>query len=448
MFTTLVSVQSLLLGMGILLAGSGLLSTLLGLRAHMAGFSDLVIGLIMSAFYVGYIIGTLWIPEIIRQVGHIRTFAAMAAISCAAAILHGLWVNPWGWLGLRLINGVSLLGLYIVTESWLNEQVNTHRGQVFGIYMMVTLVALGAGQFLIGIYGAQSSESFAIVALLFAVGLIPVALTRVAQPVPMDTTRLSLKDLYRLAPTGTLGSLLSGAITGALWGMAAVYGNRIGLSDHQVALFIALMIFGGAVLQWPLGRISDHYDRRLVLTLIAVGGAIASGLLIALPFLPASALWPVALLFGGFSFSLYAVSVAQTHDRLTSDQVLEGTRGLLMLNGAGAAMGPLLSGLLMGHVGANGFPGFVLFVLVMLAGLLLWHIRVDAPVPEEDRGEFVATTRTSAAAVELDPRSHEEDESETGEQEPASMEPPNPDFTAEALNDGPDRPDEEQPSPR
>lgn len=411
MLPTIISIQSLLLGMGILLAGSGLLATLLGLSAHLAGFPDVMIGLIMSGFYVGYILGTFWIPHLIRRIGHIRSFTAMAAISSAAAIMHGLWVEPWAWLVLRVISGISLLGLYMVIESWLNEQSSHIRGQIFGFYMTISLLALAAGQFLIGVYGANTLGSFALVALLFVVGLIPVALTQVKQPTPIQTARLSVLSLYRLAPAGAIGALLSGTVTGALWGMAAVYASRIGMPEAQIALFIALLIFGGALLQWPLGRLSDHFDRRKILVLIAGAGVLSSLLLLSVTPVKAAdegvfhlSFWMGALLFGGFAFSLYAVSVAQTHDRLGPDQVLEATRSLLLLNGAGAILGPVLSGLLMQWLGARGFPLFILLILLLLIGLVLLRVRRDSPVPEVERVDFVVSTRTSAVAAEFDPR--------------------------------------------
>ncbi|WP_322521779.1 MFS transporter [Guyparkeria halophila] len=409
MLSTVFSVQSLLAGMGVLLAGSGLLATLLGLRAAEEGFSDGTIGLVMSAFYIGYVLGTLTIPAIIRRVGHIRTFAALAAISSAAAILHGLWVEPWFWMLLRLINGVTLLGLYMVIESWINEKVTTHRGQVFGIYMMVSLFAYGAGQFLIGIYGPMEVSTFAIVGLLFSLGLVPIALTRVSQPPPMETTRLPLLELFRLAPTGVIGAAMSGTITGTIYGMAAVYANRVGLPDTQVATFVAAIIVGGGLLQWPIGRLSDGRDRRYVLIVISTIGAAFSVLLALQEWFPGWSLFALALVFGGFSFSLYAISVAQTNDRLSSDQVLEGTRGLLMVNGAGSAVGPMVSGLAMGWFGAAGFPLFVLAALGTMILLIFWRILIDAPVPDDERGDYVFTHRTSAAGLELDPRATEEE---------------------------------------
>lgn len=414
MLPTVISIQSLLLGMGILLAGSGMLSTLLGLRAQQDGMSMEMIGLVMSGFYLGYIIGTHLIPSLVRRVGHVRVFAAMAALSAAAALLHGLWVNEWFWLGLRVLSGMALLGLYMVIESWLNAQVSHYRGQIFGIYMMVSLLALGIGQFLIGIYGATGLASFMVVGLLFALGLVPVALTRATQPVPVETARLSVRSLYVQAPTGLVGALLSGSATGALWGLAAVFGTRIGLDTSHAALFVALLIFGGAFLQWPIGKLSDHCDRRKVLIWLGIAGVAAGGVLIGAtmatePSEIASSpfrwvIWLSALLFGGFVFSVYAISVAQTHDRLSSDQVLDATRTLLLVNGVGALFGPLSAGLFMGWFGANGLVWFIMLVLTTLGLFAFWRIRIDQPVPEAERGAFVVTTRTSAAAADWDPR--------------------------------------------
>lgn len=419
MLPTVISIQSLLLGMGILLAGSGMLSTLLGLRAHEDGFSMGMIGLVMSGFYLGYIIGTYLMPKLIRNVGHVRVFAAMAALSAAAALLHGLWVNEWFWLVLRVVSGTALLGLYMVIESWLNTLATSHRGQIFGIYMMVSLIALGIGQFLIGLYGAAGLASFMVVALLFALGLVPVALTRTTQPVPVEASRLSVRTLYALAPTGLVGSMLSGTLTGALWGMAAVFASRVGMDAADAALFVALLIFGGALLQWPIGKLSDHYDRRKVLIGLGVAGIVAGSLLIGLTtviepsHMMTSSLrwgvWLVALLFGGFVFSIYGISVAQTHDRLASDQVLEATRTLLLVNGVGALFGPITAGLFMGWFGSNGFVWFVMLVLAKLGLFTLWRVSIDKPVPEAEQCAFVASTRTSAVAANLDPRTPDPD---------------------------------------
>ena len=403
------AIPALLLGMAIVLAGSGLLVTLLGIGAHDAGFSAPLIGAIMSGFYLGYIIGTWFVPRLIHRIGYIRSFAVLSAMASISALLHGLWVDPWVWLALRIINGTALLGLYMVVESWLNVLTRTHRGQIFGVYMLVTLLALGLGQFLIDLYGAHALASFVLVGLLFTLGLVPVALTRAAQPEPIRTERLTTFALFKAAPAGVIGATLSGTLTGALWGMSAVYANHIGLSDAEVGLFVALLIFGGALLQWPLGRWSDRIDRRYMLIGIAGAAMLASLLMMLLNLsccasLRQSLLWPIALLFGGFVFSLYGISVAQTHDRLPSEQTLEATRTLLLLNGIGALLGPLLAGMLMAYWGAIGFPSFILLGSLLLIILVVNRLWLDAPVPKDERQPFILRTRTSTAAADFDPQ--------------------------------------------
>ena len=404
MGSSLRSVYSLLLGMGILLMGSGLIGTLLGLRAESEGFSELAIGIVMSAFFVGYIVGSWLIPAVIARVGHIRTFAALAAVSAVAALAHALWVDPVVWWVLRLINGISLLGSYMVIESWLNEQVVEKRGQVFAIYMMTSLLALGAGQFLLLLYGPESIQSFMLVAMLFALGLIPIALTPVTQPVPIQTARLPLRELYRRAPVGTIGAGVSGLVTGSFWGLAAVFARDIGLADAWVAAFLSAAIFGGAMLQYPIGRASDGHDRRKALMLVSALAALGSvGIFLTIGQAPALTV-VVGLLWGGFAFSLYALSVAQTYDRLDASEALEATRGLLLMNGIGSAVGPMLAGLVLFLSNASALP--LTFSVLLLAYILYvaLQLRKEAPVPVPEMADFVPVTRTSPMAAEIDPR--------------------------------------------
>jgi MFS family permease len=412
MGSSLRSVYSLLLGMGILLMGSGLIGTLLGLRAQSEGFSELAIGLVMSAFFIGYIVGSWMIPAVIARVGHIRTFAVLAALSAVAALAHALWVDPVVWWFLRLINGISLLGSYMVIESWLNEQVVEKRGQVFAVYMMTALMALGAGQFLLLLYGPEAVQSFMLVAMLFALGLIPIALTPVTQPVPIQTARLPLRDLYRRAPVGTVGSGVSGLVTGAFWGLAAVFAREIGLSDAGVAAFLSAAIFGGAMLQYPIGRASDGRDRRKALMIVSGLAALGSvGIYLAIGQAPI-VIVALGLLWGGFAFSLYALSVAQTYDRIDSSEALGATRGLLLMNGIGSAAGPMLAGLILYVADPSVLP-------LAFAGLLLGYIsyvslqlRRETPVPPREMTDFVPVMRTSPVAADIDPRT-ESDPHET-----------------------------------
>lgn len=410
MLATVASIYSLLLGMGILLAGSGLLGTLLGLRGEMEGYSQLVIGVIMSAFFLGYIVGSFTCPPLIRRVGHIRAFAALAAVASTASLLHGLLVDPVVWWVLRIITGIAVLGLYMVIESWLNEQVRQKRGQVFAVYMMVSLIALGAGQFLILAYGPGDLASFLLVGMLFSLGLLPVALTPVSQPVPVETPHFPLKGLYRNSPVGFVGSLISGMVTGTFWGLSAVFALGVGLDTLGVALFVSAVIFGGALLQWPIGHLSDNRDRRAVMTVVCLVGAIAATAIFAVAEISLTALLAAAVLYGGFSFCIYALSVAHTHDRVDVHHVLDATRGLLLLNGVGASLGPVITGLAMHFTDSRILPLVTGVMMVLLALFIQHRVRIERPISTEQQGEFVPVTRTSPVAAEMDPRTDLEPE--------------------------------------
>lgn len=400
----IVPISSLLGGMGILLAGSGLLGTLLGLRGTLAGFSDLTVGIVMAAFFLGYVVGARFCPPIIARVGHARAFSAFAAASAAISLAYGLYESPYFWGVLRVANGIALVGVYMVIESWLNERVTDHRAQVFSAYMMVSLIALALGQYLLLPFGVDGLGSFLLIGVLFCIGLIPIALTPVAQPIITQSISLPLKKLYKKAPVGVAGGLVSGMVIGSFWSLAAVYGNRSALDTAGVANLFALAIIGGALLQWPIGKLSDSRDRRMVLVWVALGGALACVLMqfsrpLGIPL-------PVAgFFFGSFAFSLYGLAVAQTHDRFHSSEALEATKSLLFLHGAGAVIGPLVAGSLMTIASTVIFPAVVAVMQLCLAAYTLVHLRSDPPVPIEDRSQFLPMSRSSPVAMDLDPRS-------------------------------------------
>ena len=417
MLATVTSVYTLLLGMGILLVGSGLLGMVVGLRAELEQFSGSVIGIIMSAFFFGYVLGSYWCPVLIRRFGHIRAFTAMAALAAASVLVHALIVDPIAWFVLRVITGICMLGLYMVIESWLNEQVDrSRRGKVFAVYMTVNLVALGLSQFLILVYGPAGMASFLLVAMLFSLGLIPIALTNVREPSPVEAPSFSLGHMFRMSPLGVVGGFASGLVNGAFWGMGPVFAHRIGMDAQAIAIFMSGIILGGALLQFPIGHYSDRYDRRAVLTYTAIISAgIAAAAVFAAQFSHAL-LIAVAILYGGFSFSVYSLSVAHFNDQVEPGEILEATRGLLLLNGMGAALGPALAGGMMQVFGPRSLLAYWAIVLGLLGAFALWRMRAGAPVPAEAQGEFVPMSRTSAAALEMDPRVELEPELDLGPQ--------------------------------
>jgi len=400
MLSTLLPLVSLLTGIGILLVGSGLFGTLLALRAGLEGFTDPVIGLVMSAYFVGFFVGTFFGPALIRRVGHIRAFAMFAAVAAATVILHVLVIHPGVWLVLRVITGACLVGLYTVIESWLNAQTpNARRGQVFAAYMAVTLLALALGQALITRADPAGFTLFGVASILMSLALLPVAFTSLAQPQPLTTPRLGLRFLYATSPAAVAGALASGLVIGAFWGMGPVFAHRIGLDNAGVAGFMAATILGGAALQWPIGRLSDRVDRRRVL--VAVGAAAAVLALAAAAVAPDSIGWLLACmtLFGGLAFSVYPLSVAHLNDHLQPDAILEGSSGLLLLHGVGAAAGPAGVGLLVGSFGPRSLLVYYAATLLALTVFVALRMRRTPPIAVEEHAPFAPMVRTSPEAL-------------------------------------------------
>jgi len=394
----------LLGGFGILLAGVGLIGTVVGLRATTAGFGNLQIGLVMAGYYAGYIIGTLFVPRLIRNVGHVRCFAAFSALAAAASLGFGLLVDEALWFVLRVVSGICVVGIYMVVESWINEQsAGPNRGRIFSVYMMSTLVALAAGQFLLLAGDTSHLTLFALSAILISLGVVPVAITRVTEPGIDVAVPVQLTELARISPLGMVGALSSGIVIGAFWSMAPVFGHRLELSDGDIALLMSSTILGGVLLQWPIGHLSDRIDRRTVLILTSLAAAAASGAISYIAVHGQPGLIAGSFLYGGLMFTLYSISVAHTNDHLVAEQVLEATRGLLLVFGIGALCGPILAGLAMRVLGPAGLPAMSATVATGLALFGVFRMTRRAAPAVEEQAEFVPMVRTSPVALEMHP---------------------------------------------
>ncbi len=397
--------STLLLGVGLLVVGVGLLFSVLGLRAGLADFSSIVLGLVTSAYFLGFVIGTFACPVVIRKVGHIRAFAAMASLASTMPILHAFWVDPWFWGLLRLITGVCMVGLYIVIESWLNALApNTMRGRLFAVYMAINFVALALGQWLILVGDRLGFVPFALVSVMFSFALLPITMTEVDEPAPVDAPTFSLRNLYQASPMGMAGALTSGLMTGAFYGLTAVFGRSVGFSDAGVASFMAAAILGGAAFQWPVGNYSDRHDRRIVLLWVCILGAGVSAACFLMAEYSVNALIPLALLFGGLIFSIYGLSVAHVNDVIDSSRLIEFTGGLLLLHGVGAAIGPVLAGILMDVAGPSSLMLFYTGTMAAMALYAFQRLRAAAPVAPEDKADFVVMGGGSQAVLHMDPR--------------------------------------------
>ncbi|MGH1450992.1 MAG: MFS transporter [Pseudomonadaceae bacterium] len=399
MFKILLPIAALLSGIALLLLGTGLLNTLLALRGSGEGFSDQTLGLLGSAYFAGFILGTWLCPKLIRRMGHVRAFAFLAAAEAVSVLVHALLVDPVTWLILRVVTGVALVGIYTVIESWLNTQAPPERrGQVFAIYMAVNLGSLAVAQQLLRLDSPMAFSLFALAAILITAALMPVVATRLAQPVIGNTRGLSLRRLWQAAPVACSAALLSGLAMGGFWGLGAVYAGRMGMDTPEIATFVSLVIIAGAASQWPLGMMSDRIDRRLALAIIsaiAVGG----GLLMALLGHFGQWLLLAAFVFGAGSFAVYPAAVAHLIDHLQHDDILSGNASLLMLHGLGAAVGPALAGWLMGMTLPMALPLFFAVMFGLCALYALHQARGGADRIVDEPAHYIPMVRTSTEVL-------------------------------------------------
>lgn len=412
------SVFTLLIGVAVILSGSGLLGTLLGVRAQFEGFSTTMLGLIMSGYFIGFVIGTRWIPPLIRQVGHIRVFATLASLASVATLLHGLYVSPVLWFVLRLASGICIVGLYISIESWLNERAgNEERGHVFSAYMTTTLIGLGIGQLLLMSGEIDTLELFALASVLLSLGLVPVAMTKVKEPQIVEANRLGLRNLYSISPLGVIACIFAGLGSGAFWSMAPVFAVAIGLDKAGVATFMGLTILGGILMLWPVGRFSDGHERRKVLAWVCAFATI--GALLAAIAVDYGFVWVMlgGFAYGSFAFSIYSLAAAHTIDHLHRSHVLEATSSLQLMWATGAIIGPIIAGALMQWLGPESLMFFIACTALAPALFARYRMSVSEPLTLEQQGNFVPQFVTSPAALEMHPEeSHGESDptTETG----------------------------------
>lgn len=397
----LAPIAALLAGVALLLLGSGLLGTLLVVQGSARGFGDAVLGLVMSGYFVGFLLGTFVAPGIVRRTGHIRAFAFFAALAACSVLLHPVLATPLWWFLLRVLTGAALVGLYTVIESWLSAQsAAADRGRVFALYMAVTLAALAAGQHLLRLDDGAALP-FIVAGVLVCAAMMPVVLTRQAQPTLHETPRLSLRLLARRVPTAVGGAVFSGLLMGAFWAMAPLYATRIGLQDGQIAWFMSIGILGGMALQWPIGRLSDRHDRRYALAGVALLAAAMAGATALAAGTPAL-LYLAVFLYCGLAFAVYPISVAHLMDHLDPDQLLQGSSTVLLLHGLGATFSPVAAGLLMAWFGPGALWLYFLALQLALGAFVVWRIRRRQRDAAWE-GHFLPMLRTTPAALEMLP---------------------------------------------
>ncbi|MGI9483721.1 MAG: MFS transporter [Hyphomicrobiales bacterium] len=415
------SLWALLIGVGMLALGNGLQGTLLGVRATEVDFGATLTGYVMSGYFIGALIGSIITPRLIGEVGHIRVFAAFASIVSTAALLYAVFVNPYAWFIFRVMTGLCIAGLYIVCESWLNSISTTEdRGKILSIYMTITFSAMGCGQFLLNVAAPGGFILFILVSVLVSVSLVPMTLVKSKTPEFDKPRPVAIVDIYKSSPLAVTGCVLNGLGQSAFFSLGAVYGAKIGMSIAQVSWLMAVPMLGVIVSQYPIGMISDRYDRRWVMIVISALTALVAAACLFQEQYSVFVMIGLFGVFGALSLPLYSLALAHANDYLEYDQMLGAAGKLVLLFGIGATIGPMVAGQMIDVFGSQGFFIFMIAVYGLIATFALYRTTRRAPVPLDEQGDFMLVSpRTTplAAAVLADEAA---DESKPEEQEPAA----------------------------
>jgi len=390
---------ALLLGMAFIMLGNGLQGSLLGVRAMIEGFSVSVTGLVMSGYFLGLVAGSIIVPKIIRRVGHVRTFGALASLASVSILVHLVLIDPWVWWVMRVCTGFAYAGLYIVTESWLNDAAeNETRGQLLSLYMLITLGGMAGGQFMLNISSPEDITLFILISVLVSIAVIPILISAARTPAFESTESVSVMQLFRVSPLGVFGIFGSGMASGSIFGVGAVFATRAGFSIREVSFFMGCLILGAILLQFPIGWLSDKLGRRKIIVLTCFLGALVFFALSAAA-LRGGALYLLIALAGGLTLPLYSLCIAYTNDHLNASQMVAASGALVLANGLGASLGAPTTAFVMDFVGPEGFYQSIGFALTLICLFAVWRATRRQAIDLEQQGEFVAVAPTPLSAA-------------------------------------------------
>ena len=393
---------ALLLGFGILMLGDGLQATLLAVRADLEGFSATVTGLIMSSFYLGFLSGSIMTPRIMAKVGHIRVFAALAALASAAILVHAVFIQIPVWIGLRLVSGFCFAGLYVVAESWLNDRAtNESRGKILSLYMVVTYIGVGTGQLFLNLADPMDYPLFVLTSVLISIAVIPLLISASDSPSFAESVNIKLKELFKISPLGVVGIFMEGLVTATFFALGPIYAQRLGFNLQQISYFMAAAVVGVVLFQWPIGALSDKFDRRLILTIISFFTAIAAYLCTRLPYESTVSLFLGVGIFAGLALPLYSVCIAHTNDNLDPKQMIAASGSLVLVGGIGAILGPVLVAVTMDLVGNDAFFWSMGVAHVVTGLFALYRMTKRAAKPLDKQGSVTpAALRPTSSTIE------------------------------------------------
>ena len=415
---------ALFLGYGVLIIAHGLQGNLLGLRAVLENFNIIATGALMSGYFVGYFVGANVVPNLVGKVGHIRVFAAFASTASLSILLHSVIVDPYVWILGRFITGFSIISIFVVVESWLNDRAtNRTRGKVLSIYMIITFIGMGFGVLLLNFNDPTNYEPFILVSVLLSIALVPILLTKRKPPTFKKISSIKIKELYKISPLATFSMFCSGFIHPVIFTLGAVYGTLMNFSILEISLYLFLITISGAVFQWPIGYLSDLFDRRLIIIITALLGALFAILCffsvsISPDFINLSSDWKILFqhianhrlffyifisLYAGMSLPLFSLNLAYINDFLPKEKFVSAGAGMQLIFGLSAMFAPFACSFFMKQLGPNGLFIF-LFIFQTAIGLFGIYRMTKRRIEENPDNTFTPMPRNiTPLGIELDP---------------------------------------------
>ena len=424
MYKTLKNNWALFIGFAILATAHGFQGNLLGVRAVIEEFNYLAVGALFSGYFLGYFVGAFYCPKLINSVGHIRTFSAFASLASLSALIHVTFVNPYVWIFGRFLTGFSMIAIFIVTESWLNDRAtNRNRGQILSLYMIITYVAFATGNLLLNVSSPTKYEPFILISVLFSIALVPILLAKKKPPKFKKTASMNIKELYRISPFGSFAMLCTGFIYSAVLTLASVYAANMNLTIYEISILLTLIVAAGAIFQWPIGYISDRMDRRKVIIasgilaiIFCILAILFSGTSFSNAFtqnltkfnyfsttLEKTKLFLSITLMAGMTLTFFPIILAYVNDNITKEKFVAAGSGLNIVFGVGAIFGPILCSITMQLLGANGFFVYIILFLTLMVIFGLYRITRSEYEENPDSSFTPLPKDITPLGIELDP---------------------------------------------
>ena len=402
MITVLTKTWALFFGFALISLAHGLQGTLIGVRAIVEGFSFISTGFIVAGYYIGYLTGSIVIPILLKRVGHIRVFAALASLASIAILLHSVFIQPYMWFFIRILTGISLAGIFVIMESWLNaKSTNETRGKILSIYMIVTFSFLGFGQFLLNLSDPAEVDLFILVSILLSFALLPILLSITEAPNITDSKKISLKELFIISPLGFVGAFFTGLAHSAILGYGAVFAVAKGFGIFEISIFMVIVTSFGALFQWPIGYISDKIDRRIILIAVTLIASALSLFIVASSYISLIIFFLLLAIYAGMSLPMYSLVIAHTNDFLQQDEIIGASSAFAILVGLGSICGPITASFFMNIIGPDGFFVY-LFIVHGLLGLFGLYRVAKRTKPIDLESQYTPLPRNiSAAGMEL-----------------------------------------------